>query len=316
VMRDLGLVRFGEPFTRLLTQGMVLNHIFSFQPPGGRKRYFNPADVETLREPDGRTRYEVLVAEGDALEVQHEGIGKMSKSEGNGVDPEGLIERFGADTARLFTMYASPPEQTLEWSDEGVQGAARFIRRLWSTVYEHVTAGAVPSLEAEALTPAQRELRRQAHQALAKATDDIGRRRNFNTAIAAMMELLNSIRAAADASPQGRAVRQEALDIAVRVLAPITPHVCHALWQSLGHSTALVDERWPKPDAAALTQDTAQLVVQVNGKLRSHITVAVGADEATARSAALADETVRKFIADKPVRRVIVVPGKLVNVVV
>jgi len=213
-------------------------------------------------------------------------------------------------------MYASPPEQTLEWSDEGVQGAARFIRRLWSTVYEHVTAGAVPALEAGALTPAQRELRRQAHQALAKATDDIGRRRNFNTAIAAMMELLNSIRAAADASPQGRAVRQEALEIAVRVLAPITPHVCHALWQSLGHATALVDERWPQHDPAALAQDTHAMVVQVNGKLRGHIAVPVGADEAAVRAAALADQQVLKFVAGRPVRRVIVVPGKLVNVVV
>ena len=316
VMRDLKLVKFGEPFTRLLTQGMVLNHIFSYQPPGGRKRYFNPAEVETLSEPDGSTRYEVLIADGDALEVQHEGIGKMSKSEGNGVDPEGLIERFGADTARLYTMYTSPPEDTLAWSDEGVQGAARFIRRLWSTLYELLAAGSVPALEAGALTEAQRELRRQAHQALAKATDDIGRRRNFNTAIAAMMELLNSIRGADDASPQGRAVRHEALEIEVLVLAPVAPHVCHAMWQALGHTTALIDERWPKPDPAALTQDTHELVVQVNGKLRGHITVPAQADEATVRAAALADEHVKKFVADKQVRRVIVVPGKLVNVVV
>ena len=316
VMRDLKLVKFGEPFTRLLTQGMVLNHIFSYQPPGGRKRYFNPAEVETLSAPDGSTRYEVLIADGDALEVQHEGLGKMSKSEGNGVDPEGLIERFGADTARLYTMYTSPPEDTLAWSDEGVQGAARFIRRLWSTVYEHLAAGSVPALEAGALTEAQRELRRQAHQALAKATDDIGRRRNFNTAIAAMMELLNSIRGADDASPQGRAVRHEALEIEVLVLAPVAPHVCHAMWQALGHTTALIDERWPKPDPAALTQDTHELVVQVNGKLRGHITVPAQADEATVRAAALADEHVKKFVADKQVRRVIVVPGKLVNVVV
>jgi leucyl-tRNA synthetase len=316
VMRDLKLVTFGEPFTRLLTQGMVLNHIYSYQPAGGRKRYFNPADVDTLRAVDGGTRYEVVTSDLGTLAVEHEGIGKMSKSEGNGVDPEGLIDRFGADTARLFTMYASPPEQTLEWSDEGVQGAARFIRRLWSTVYEHLQAGAAAALEPGALTPAQRELRRQAHQGLAKATDDIGRRRNFNTAIAAMMELLNSIRAAADASPQGRAVRQEALEIAVRVLAPITPHVCHALWQALGHSTALIDERWPKPDPAALAQETQQLVVQVNGKLRAHIVVPVAADEAQVRAAALADEQVRRFVADKPVRRVIVVKGKLVNVVV
>ncbi|HYB64423.1 MAG TPA: leucine--tRNA ligase [Steroidobacteraceae bacterium] len=316
VMRDLKLVKFGEPFTRLLTQGMVLNHIFSYQPPEGRKRYFNPADVETFSEPDGSTRYEVLIAAGDALQVQHEGIGKMSKSEGNGVDPEGLIERFGADTARLFTMFASPPEQTLEWSDEGVQGASRFIRRLWNAVYEHVSAGPAPPLDAGALNAAQRELRRSAHQALAKATDDIGRRRNFNTAIAAIMELLNSIQRFADSSPQGRAVRQEALGIAVLVLAPITPHVCHALWRALGHPTALIDEHWPKPDPSALVQDMITLVVQVNGKLRGHVTVSVGADEATVRAAALADEQVRKFIADKPARRVIVVPGKLVNVVV
>ncbi len=316
VMRDLKLVRFGEPFTRLLTQGMVLNHIFSYQPPGGRKRYFNPADVETTPAPGGGAVYEVATPDLGTLKVEHEGIGKMSKSEGNGVDPEGLIERFGADTARLFTMFASPPEQTLEWSDEGVQGAARFIRRLWNAVYEHVAAGKAPPLGTEALGAEQHGLRRAAHQALAKATDDIGRRRNFNTAIAAIMELLNAIGRFTDASPQGRAVRQEALGIAVLVLAPITPHVCHALWQALGHETALVDERWPKPDPAALTQDTQQLVVQVNGKLRGHITVAVQADEAAVRAAALADEQVRKFVAGKPVRRVIFVPGKLVNVVV
>jgi leucyl-tRNA synthetase len=316
VMRDLKLVKFGEPFTRLLTQGMVLNHIFSYQPPGGRKRYFNPADVETVLAPDGKAVYEVATSDLGTLQLEHEGIGKMSKSEGNGVDPEGLIERFGADTARLFTMFASPPEQTLEWSDEGVQGASRFIRRLWNAVYVHVAAGQAPPLEAGTLGAEQRALRRAAHQALAKATDDIGRRRNFNTAIAAIMELLNSIGRFADLSPQGRAVRQEALGIAVLVLAPITPHVCHELWQALGHSTALVDESWPKPDPAALTQDTHQLVVQVNGKLRGHVTVPVHADEAAVREAALADEQVRKFVADKPVRRVIVVPGKLVNVVV
>ncbi|HEX4618231.1 MAG TPA: leucine--tRNA ligase [Steroidobacteraceae bacterium] len=316
VMRDLKLVSFGEPFTRLLTQGMVLNHIFSYQPPGGRRRYFNPADVEAVRAADGSTRYEITTDDLGTLAVEHEGIGKMSKSEGNGVDPEGLIERFGADTARLFTMFASPPEQTLEWSDEGVQGASRFIRRLWNAVYEHVCAGKAPPLDTGALSASQRELRRAAHQALAKATDDIGRRRNFNTAIAAIMELLNSIQRFADTSPQGRAVRQEALGIAVLVLAPITPHVCHALWQALGHSSALVDERWPQADAAALTQETHAMVVQVNGKLRGHITVPVQADEAAVRAAALADEHVRKFVGGKPVRRVIVVPGKLVNVVV
>jgi leucyl-tRNA synthetase len=316
VMRDSGLLKFGEPFSNLLTQGMVLNHIYSYQAEGGRKRYFNPADVDTRRLADGTEIYEVVSPGLGTIQVTHEGLGKMSKSEGNGVDPEGLVERFGADTARLFTMYASPPEQTLEWSDEGVQGAWRFIRRLWSTVYEHVAAGPPPALEPPALTPAQRELRRAAHQALAKATDDIGRRRNFNTAIAAIMELLNAIRSFDDASPQGRAVRQEALSIATLVLAPITPHVCHALWLALGHATPPIDERWPVPDAQALAQETHAIVVQVNGKLRGHISVPVSADEAAVRAAALADDNVRKFVADRPVRRVIIVPGKLVNVVV
>ncbi len=316
VMRDFRLLGFGEPFTRLLTQGMVLNHIYSYQPVGARKRYFNPADVDTRRGADGALVCEVTAADLGTVLVTHEGLGKMSKSEGNGVDPEGLIERFGADTARLFMMFASPPEQTLEWSDEGVQGASRFIRRLWNAVYEHVAAGPAPRLDASALTGAQRELRRAVHQALAKATDDIGRRRNFNTAIAAIMELLNAVGRFSDASAAASAVRQEALQIAVLVLAPITPHVCHALWQALGSTTALVDERWPSADAAALAQECHEIVVQVNGKLRGRISVAVDADEAAVRAAALANAQVRKFVADKRVRRVIVVPGKLVNVVV
>jgi leucyl-tRNA synthetase len=315
VMRDLGLVGFGEPFNRLLTQGMVLNDIYSYESADGRKRYVNPTDVETRRTRDGAAVHAALT-EGGTVAVTHEGLGKMSKSSGNGVDPEGLVERFGADTARLFVMFASPPEQTLEWSDEGVQGAARFIRRLWNAVYEHVSAGAAPALEPAALDGAQRALRRAAHQALVKANDDIGRRRNFNTAIAAVMELLNSIQRFADTSPQGRAVRHEALGIAILVLSPITPHVCHALWRALGHTRAPIDEPWPTPDGAALVQESVHVVVQVNGKLRGHISVALGADEATVRAAALADEHVRRFVADKPVRRVIVVPGKLVNIVV
>jgi leucyl-tRNA synthetase len=315
VMRDMDLVKLSEPFAKLLTQGMVLNHVYSQQSAGSRKRYFDPADVEVRRGADGADIYEVATAEG-TLRVDNEGLGKMSKSEGNGVDPEGLIERFGADTARLFTMFAAPPEQTLEWSDEGVQGAARFIKRLWHAVYEHASTGVAPRLESAALTDAQRHLRRAAHQALAKATDDIGRRRNFNTAIAAVMELLNAVGRFSDSSPQGRAVRQEALEIATLVLAPITPHVCHALWQGLGHSTALVDERWPVADPQALAQQAVEIVLQVNGKLRARISVPVNCDEAAVREAALADEHVRKFVADKPVRRVIVVPGKLVNVVV
>jgi leucyl-tRNA synthetase len=316
VMRDLGLLQFGEPFSNLLTQGMVLNHVYSYQPEGARKRYFNPAEVDTRRRGDGSVINEVITTDLGRIAVTHEGLAKMSKSEGNGVDPEGLVQRFGADTARLFVMFASPPEQTLEWSDEGVQGAWRFIRRLWTAVHEHVGAGAAPALAADALTPPQRALRRAAHQALAKATDDIGRRRNFNTAIAAVMELLNAVQRFTDSTPQGRAVRHEALKLATQMLSPITPHVCHVLWQALGHTGALIDERWPVPEKDALTQETHAIVVQVNGRLRGHISVPVSADEAAVRAAALADVNVRKFVADRPVRRVIVVPGKLVNVVV
>jgi leucyl-tRNA synthetase len=316
VMRDFGLLKFGEPFSNLLTQGMVLNHIYSYEAEGERKRYFNPADVDTRRLADGTEINEVVTPDLGTLRVTHEGLGKMGKREGNGVDPKGLVARFGADTARLFIMFASPPEQTLEWSDEGVQGAWRFIRRLWTAVYEQVTGGAPPALAPHALTPAQRELRRVAHQALAKATDDIGRRRNFNTAIAAVMELLNAVQRFADTTPQGCAVRHEALGLAVLILSPITPHVCHELWLALGHTVAPIDEHWPVPDAQALATETHAIVVQVNGKLRGHISVPVSADEAAVRAAALADANVRKFVADRPVRRVIIVPGKLVNVVV
>jgi leucyl-tRNA synthetase len=213
-------------------------------------------------------------------------------------------------------MFAAPPEQTLEWSDEGVQGAYRFIKRLWKAVHDHVTAGAAAVLDTRSLNDAQRSIRRQAHHTLAKVTDDIGRRRTFNTAIAAVMELLNALAKFPQHSPQDRSVTQEALDIAVLALSPIIPHVTHALWRELGHRSALIDEPWPAVDAAALEQSTIELVVQVNGKLRARIAVAVGADEQAVRGAALADPNVQKFVGAAAVRKVIVVPGKLVNVVV
>ncbi len=316
VMHDQRLVRISEPFSNLLTQGMVLNHVYSAPQPDGRRRYFNPTDVETHRDADGSQICEVVTETEGTIRVEHEGLGKMSKSENNGVDPESLVSRFGADTARLFTMFASPPEQTLEWSDEGVQGASRFIRRLWLAVHDHVSKGIPATLDTTTLTPGQRELRRITHQSLSKATDDIGRRKNFNTAIAAMMELLNGVVRFADATPQGRAVRHEALEIATLVLAPIIPHVCHALWGELGRTTPLVDERWPEADRSALVQDTVEIVVQVNGKLRGRVTVPASADERLVLEAALGDEHVRKYVADQPIRKVIFVPGKLINVVV
>jgi len=217
-------------------------------------------------------------------------------------------------------MFASPPEQTLEWSDEGVQGSFRFLRRLWKAVHDHVSAGTAPVLgrevPCEALQPAQKTLRRTAHQTLVKVADDIGRRRTFNTAVAAVMELLNAVARFEDRSPEGRAVVQEALEIAVIALSPMVPHISHSLWQSLGHTDAIVDLRWPEADPAALAQDAMTLVVQVNGKLRGQISVPVEADEATIRAAALADESVRKFVGEATPKKIVVVPRKLVNVVV
>ncbi|MGQ0834769.1 MAG: class I tRNA ligase family protein, partial [Gammaproteobacteria bacterium] len=316
VMRDLGLVRIDEPFRNLLTQGMVLNHIYYRQAADGRREYFSPADVEARQRPDGSTYYEAHV-DGQTFEVQYDGLGTMSKSLNNGVDPQGLVERFGADTVRLFAMFTAPPEQTLEWSDEGVQGAFRFIRRLWHAVYEHVARGKPLALDVAALSSEQRELRRLAHHMLAKVTDDIGRRRTFNTAIAAVMELLNAIGRFADDSPQGRAVRHEALELITIALSPIVPHVTHVLWRALGHEGALIDERWPEPDAAALTQDAVEIVVQVNGKLRGHVSIPVNADEQLATEIALADENVKRFVAGKPLRKVIYRPAsRLVNLVV
>jgi len=312
VMRDLGVVEVQEPFQNLLTQGMVLNDIYFRKPASGRIVYFNPSEVEVRTDASGNAS---AFLKADGAPVESGGIGTMSKSKNNGVDPQVLVEQFGADTARLFMMFAAPPEQSLEWSDQGVQGASRFIRRLWKSVYEHVAAGPVDAGLPTSLSGEQGTLRRQVHQTLGKVTDDIGRRRVFNTAVAAVMELLNSLDRFADTTPAGRQLRQEALEKVVLMLSPIVPHICHALWQSLGHSGAVIDVRWPEPDPAALAQDTVEIVLQVNGKLRGRIVVPAGASETDVKEAALADAAVQRWVEGKPVRKVIVVPGKLVNVV-
>jgi leucyl-tRNA synthetase len=314
VMRDLGLTSVGEPFANLLTQGMVLNEIYYRKPAAGRIQYFNPADIDVRTDEKGARIGQVLKADG--LPVEYDGFGTMSKSKANGVDPQAIIARYGADTARLFMMFAAPPELSLEWSDEGVEGAFRFLKRLWKLVHDHVSAGPVERLDAAALTDDQKALRRMAHRTLAKVTDDIGRRRVMNTAIAAVMELLNAASRSSDMSPQGRAVLQEAYEFAVIGLSPIVPHVTHALWAALGHATALIDEAWPAPNPEALAQDSYTLVLQVNGKVRGQAAVAADADASVAEAAALADPTVQKFIAGKPIRKIVFVPGKLVNVVV
>lgn len=242
---------------------------------------------------------------------------KMSKSKGNTVDPQAMIDRYGADTVRLFIMFTSPPRDSLEWSDAGVDGAFRFIKRLWRIVGEFVDAGIdVDDLNTATLSDAQRTMRLKTHQTIAKVSDDVGRRYTFNTAIAAVMELLNEVTKFTDNSAQGRAIIKEALDNAVLLLSPIVPHTTHQLWKVLGYSGAPVDARWPAVDERALQQDTLQLIVQVNGKLRARVTVAASADQSTCQAVALQDENVIRHIRGKTVRKVIVVPGKLVNIVV
>ena len=241
---------------------------------------------------------------------------KMSKSKGNTVDPQELIEQYGADTVRLFTMFAAPPDQSLEWNDSGVDGASRFLKRLWKAVHEHVSTGAAPALNKDALDDAQKALRLKLHETIKKVSDDVGRRYTFNTAIAANMELLNELGKFQDASEQGSAVIQEALESAVLMLAPIVPHITHELWHALGHTEAVLGCAWPQVDEAALVQDSIQLVVQVNGKVRARIMVPASAGKDEVLAIATADENVQKFIEGKTPRKVILVPGKLLNIVV
>ncbi|MEO0997518.1 MAG: leucine--tRNA ligase, partial [Pseudomonadota bacterium] len=269
LLRDLELSAADEPFTRLLTQGMVLK--------------------------DGA---------------------KMSKNKGNTVDPQGLIERYGADTVRLFMMFAAPPEQALEWSDDGVAGMSRFLKRLYQAVREHVDGGPVPALDVAALAQDALDLRRKTHETIAKVSDDVGRRYTFNTAVAATMELINAVKTYTAAGEPDRAVVDEALQAAVLMLAPIVPHICHYLWRALGHDDPVIDARWPLADAAALARDTVQIVVQVNGKLRSRVTVDAAAAKDAVIALALEDDNVRRFVGDAQIRREIYVPGKLVNLVV
>ena len=314
VMRDLGLVKFAEPFTNLLTQGMVLNHIFFRKTAAGGITYYSPDEVVLRHDERGQLAGATLKA--DARPVEYGGMGTMSKSKNNGVDPQALVDKYGADTVRLFMLFAAPPEQTLEWSESGVEGAQRFLKRLWKAVADHVNAGPVTLLEPAALDALQCALRRQIHETIAKVSDDIGRRYTFNTAVAAVMELLNALTRSDDATPQGRAVKQEAYTAITLLLCPMVPHICETLWRELGHAESVMMARWPRADAAARVRERIELVVQVNGKLRGRVAVAADADRESVANAALAEPNVRRFIEGRAVRKVVVVPGKLVNVVV
>jgi leucyl-tRNA synthetase len=320
VMNDVGLVKVREPFGNLLTQGMVLNDIYSRTSAEGRIQYFNPVDVDVQLDAKGQRVASKLKTDGQ--DVVWEGMRTMSKSKNNGVDPQKLVAEYGADSVRLFMMFKAPPEDTLEWSDDGVEGAARFMRRLWRVVYEHVgaeglrAAGYGQKVDVASLTPAQRDLRHAAHATLVKVGDDIGRRRVFNTAIAAVMELMNTLGKFDDKSPQGRAIVHETLELIVQMLAPIVPHAAHALWHELGHPDPLIDRAWPQADPAALVQDSIEIVVQINGKVRGRLTIPTGADQDFVLNAALADPGIVKWIEGKPMKMTKYVKGKLLTIAV
>ncbi|MFN7087809.1 MAG: leucine--tRNA ligase [Burkholderiales bacterium] len=305
LMRDEGLVSGDEPFANLLTQGMVVADTYYREDAAGKKTWFNPADVEVR---DG-----IVVLKADGAPVIDGGIEKMSKSKNNGVDPQALVEQYGADTARLFTLFAAPPEQSLEWSDSGVEGAHRFLRKLWKAVFDHVQAGVVAAYTAGELDDAAKSLRRQLHHTIQKVSDDIGRRKQFNTAIAANMELMNVLAKFDSMDAVSRSVRQEVLEAVTAMLAPIVPHICEALQAELKPGVKLA---WPTVDDAALVQDQIELMIQVNGKLRGQIRVSANADKASIETQALASEAVQKHSEGKPPKKVVVVPGRLVNIVV
>ena len=313
LMRDEGLVDSNEPFTNLLTQGMVIAETYYRLQDNGGKQWFNPADVEVDTDAKGKVIAARLKTDG--LPVEIGGTEKMSKSKNNGVDPQTMIEQYGADTCRLFMMFAAPPELSLEWSDSGVEGAHRFLRRVWRLAHAHVSAGLPGALEVSTLNEAQKEIRRAIHLAIKQASTDIGQYHKFNTAIAQVMTLMNVLEKAPNSSEQDRALLQEGLEAVALLLAPITPHISHALWQSLGRAGAVINATWPLVDESALVQDTLSLVVQVNGKLRGHIAVPASASREEVEAAARANENVQRYTEGVTIRKVVVVPGKLVNIV-
>ncbi|PIE42862.1 MAG: leucine--tRNA ligase [Gammaproteobacteria bacterium] len=313
LMRDTGLVASDEPFKRLLCQGMVLAETYYREDESGSTQWIPLSEVETKKDDKGAVISAIHIKDGQP--VMTGGTTKMSKSKNNGIDPEQIIDRYGADTVRLFMMFAAPPEQSLEWSDSGVEGAHRFLKRLWKTVYHHLATAKKIELDVDTLNEKQTQLRRKIHQTITKVSDDYGRRMTFNTAIAAVMELMNEIIRFDDSDEQSIAVRQEGLETTVLLISPIVPHVCHALWQALGHSDDILDTKWPVADASAMQQSSVTMVVQVNGKVRAKLNIALDAAKEAIEKQALNEANVKKFTDGKTIRKVIVVPNKLVNIV-
>jgi leucyl-tRNA synthetase len=312
LLRDEGLVSSSEPFKSLLCQGMVLAESF-YTENAGRKVWLSPSEVKVDRDAKGRALTATEIKTG--MPVQSGGITKMSKSKNNGIDPQTAIDKHGADTVRLFTMFAAPPEQTLEWSDEGVSGAYRFLRKLWKMVHDHLILNTLDPLNVGALNEAQKDLRRKTHQTIGKVNDDYGRRNTFNTAIAAVMELLNDVAKLTELDGQSIAVRHEALTCAILLLSPVAPHICHSLWATLGNSESVADASWPAVDETALIRTSITLVLQVNGKVRGKIDVSANISKQEIEDIALKDDNVLRFIDGFVIRKIIIVPGRLINIV-
>ncbi|WP_037458153.1 leucine--tRNA ligase [Shewanella sp. HN-41] len=313
LLRDAGLVNTNEPAKQLLTQGMVLADAFYYTNDKGARVWVSPLDVVTT-EKDDKGRITKAIDK-DGNELVYTGMSKMSKSKNNGIDPQVMVEKYGADTVRLFMMFASPPELTLEWQESGVEGAHRFIKRLWKLASEYVAQDNSEALDVSKLNADQKALRREVHKTIAKVTDDIGRRQMFNTAVAAVMELMNHLQKAPQTTGQDRAIIGEALTAVVRLLYPIIPHVSFTLWNELGHTNCIEDSQWPVVDESALVEDSKLIVVQVNGKVRAKITVAADADQASVEALGMGDEQVIKYLDGVTVRKVIYVPGKLLSIV-
>ena len=315
VMRDFGLIKFDEPFTNLLTQGMVLNETYYREEASGKKIWINPEDVTLKMDDKGRPVSAILTTDGQPVHIG--GTEKMSKSKNNGIDPQAIIDQYGADTARLFTMFASPPEQTLEWSGAGVEGAQRFLRRVWNFAHAQAQLIDTKATLTSDLSADLKTLRREVHKVLQQADHDY-QRLQYNTVVSACMKMLNLLEGTSYANDAGsRAVLTECLGIFLRVLYPVAPHITHVLWDALGYAKPhgeILDAPWPKVDSSALEQAEIELMIQVNGKLRGSIIVAKTADKASIEAAALANEHVQKHLTGTP-KKIIVVPGKLVNIV-